>query len=68
MNINDIENVELKLLQIEDYAQLKDVMIEAYHTMPQAYWREHHIQTLLNKFPESLTRHANLSVKRPINF
>jgi predicted amidohydrolase/GNAT superfamily N-acetyltransferase len=52
MNINDIENVELKLLQIEDYAELKDVMVEAYHTMPQAYWREHHIQTLLNKFPE----------------
>lgn len=27
-------------------------MVNAYQTMPNAYWKEHHIETLLNKFPE----------------
>ena len=27
-------------------------MIESYATMPDSYWKEHHINTLINKFPE----------------
>lgn len=47
-----IENIELNFLTIEDYEELKDAMIDAYQTMPNAYWKEHHIKTLLEKFPE----------------
>ncbi|MDV7401361.1 GNAT family N-acetyltransferase, partial [Arthrospira platensis SPKY1] len=27
-------------------------MTEAYPQMPEAYWKEHHIQTLVEKFPK----------------
>jgi len=27
-------------------------MIEAYPTMPDAYWKESHIKSLIDKFPE----------------
>lgn len=27
-------------------------MQEAYKSMPNQYWREHHIKTLIDKFPE----------------
>lgn len=47
-----VQNVELKFLTIEDYAELKDAMIGAYQSMPDAYWREHHIEKLLKVFPE----------------
>ncbi|MDD4757092.1 MAG: carbon-nitrogen hydrolase, partial [Prolixibacteraceae bacterium] len=52
MKISDIENIELKYLSIEDYQELKDVMISAYQSMPEAYWHEKHIRALINKFPE----------------
>ncbi|MEZ2414627.1 bifunctional GNAT family N-acetyltransferase/carbon-nitrogen hydrolase family protein [Muriicola sp. E247] len=48
----DIENIELEYLRMEDYQKLKDAMIEAYSSMPDAYWREHHIQKLIDIFPE----------------
>ena len=48
----DIENIELSFLSIDDYQELKDAMIEAYTTMPNAYWREHHIKKLIDLFPE----------------
>ena len=48
----DIENIELSYLSIDDYQELKQAMIEAYATMPNAYWREHHIQKLIDLFPE----------------
>src|SRR5688572_17423368 len=44
--------VDLAYLTIEDYEDLKSAMIKAYETMPDAYWREHQIQTMLNIFPE----------------
>ncbi|MEO9257608.1 MAG: bifunctional GNAT family N-acetyltransferase/carbon-nitrogen hydrolase family protein [Crocinitomicaceae bacterium] len=47
-----IENIELAYLTIEDYKQLKAAMIEAYSTMPDAYWKESHIQSLIDKFPQ----------------
>ena len=50
--IENIENIELKYLTIDDYKQLKAAMIEAYSSMPESYWKESHIQTLIDKFPE----------------
>lgn len=46
------QNIELSFLKMEDYQELKEAMISAYPGMPDAYWREHHIQSLLDKFPE----------------
>lgn len=46
-----IKKVEVRHLQLEDYLQLKDAMIEAYHDMEGVYWKEEHIGILLEKFP-----------------
>ncbi len=51
-DIHSIDNIELVFLKIEDYQEIKDAMIEAYSNMPNAYWKEHHIKTLVEKFPE----------------
>ena len=48
----DIENIELTYLSMDDYQELKEAMISAYTSMPNAYWREHHIQKLIDLFPE----------------
>lgn len=50
--MEDIENIELSYLSLEDYAELKAAMIEAYASMPGAYWKEDHIQALINLFAE----------------
>jgi predicted amidohydrolase/GNAT superfamily N-acetyltransferase len=50
--MKDIDNVELSYLSIDDYAELKQAMIDSYSSMPDYYWREHHIDSLLEKFPE----------------
>lgn len=47
-----IQNVELKLLTFEDYSELKTVMINSYHTMPDSYWEKSEIKNLLKIFPE----------------
>ena len=47
-----IENVSLDFLSLKDYAQLKIAMIDAYSNMPDSYWKEHHIQSLIERFPE----------------
>lgn len=52
MKLSDIDKIELEYLQLNDYMEIKDVMQSAYATMPEAYWREHHITALLKKFPE----------------
>ena len=52
MNNETIENIELKFLTLDDYQELKEAMIVAYKNMPDAYWKEHHIKTLIDKFPE----------------
>ncbi|WP_452597990.1 bifunctional GNAT family N-acetyltransferase/carbon-nitrogen hydrolase family protein [Pontimicrobium sp. MEBiC01747] len=52
MKTKDIENIELKFLDLKDYQELKTVMISAYKNMPNSYWKEHHIEALINKFPE----------------
>ena len=50
--MKSIDNIELIFLNIEDYPSFKNAMIEAYSNMPNSYWKEHHIKTLIRKFPE----------------
>lgn len=52
MKPSEIENIELEFLSIQDYQELKEAMISSYSTMGEMYWKENHIQSLLNKFPE----------------
>lgn len=52
MDTQDIENIELTYLTLDDYQELKIAMQEAYKSMPNMYWREKHIQTLIEKFHE----------------
>ena len=47
-----IKNIELDYLTIDDYQELKQAMIIAYQAIPNPYWEESEIQTLLNKFAE----------------
>lgn len=48
----EIENIELKFLTLNDYQELKSAMIEAYSNMPNSYWKEPHIKSLIEKFPD----------------
>lgn len=50
--IQDIKTVELRNLQLEDYKQLKNSMIEAYPGMENSYWKEEQIEKLLHLFPD----------------
>lgn len=51
--MQEIENVELSYLTLDDYQELKAAMIESYSSsMADAYWKEHQIKTLIDKFPE----------------
>ncbi len=52
MDIQDIQSIELEYLQLIDYQELKKAMILAYPSMPEAYWKESHIATLIERFPE----------------
>jgi predicted amidohydrolase/GNAT superfamily N-acetyltransferase len=47
-----MQKIEVRNLKITDYMALKKSMIEAYEDWEGAYWKEHHIQSLLEKFPE----------------
>lgn len=48
----DIQSIELSFLSVGDYQGLKEAMIESYTSMPNSIWKEHHIETLINCFPE----------------
>ena len=50
--IENIENIELKLLTINEYQELKDAMMEVYSSMSNSHWGEKQIQSLITKFPE----------------
>lgn len=52
METKEIDNIELSLLSLDDYHELKDAMIASYTNFPDSYWKEHHIKTLIEKFPE----------------
>ncbi|MGB6150845.1 MAG: bifunctional GNAT family N-acetyltransferase/carbon-nitrogen hydrolase family protein [Pricia sp.] len=48
----DIENVELKFLDLKDYQELKTAMKEVYKNIPDNYWEEKQIKSLIKLFPE----------------
>ena len=50
--ISDIENIELKFLTLDDYQDLRLAMIDSYTTMPDSVWKEDHIKTLIDRFPD----------------
>ncbi len=50
--MQDIENIELTFLSLDDYQELKEAMIDAYINMPDSYWKEHQIKSLISRFPE----------------
>lgn len=52
MKIEEIENIELSKLELRDYEEMKEVMRSSYHTMPEMYWKESQIESLIRKFPE----------------
>ena len=52
MKPQDIDNIQLQYLTLDDYQELKGAMQQAYISMPNLYWREHQIKTLIEKFPE----------------
>ena len=47
-----MDKIELQFLQFEDYMDIKEAMVSAYSSMPNAYWKESHIRSLMQKFPE----------------
>ena len=47
-----IDKIELRFLQISDYASLKELMMESYSVMKDSYWPEETIATLIEKFPD----------------
>jgi len=47
-----IDKIEVRTLMLEDYQELKSAMIKAYENWPGSYWKEHHLEKLLELFPE----------------
>ncbi len=52
MKIEEIENIELKYLDLKDYKELKEAMLSSYLNMHDAIWTEREITRLIKKFPE----------------
>ncbi|MDX1809624.1 MAG: bifunctional GNAT family N-acetyltransferase/carbon-nitrogen hydrolase family protein [Sulfurospirillaceae bacterium] len=50
--MHDIENIKLEFLKLEDACELKETMLLAYENLPDAYWQESQIKSLIEKFPE----------------
>jgi predicted amidohydrolase/GNAT superfamily N-acetyltransferase len=50
--MEDIENIELIYLNLNDYQELKEAMIESYTNMANAYWSEVQVKTLIDIFPD----------------
>ncbi|SDC95275.1 carbon-nitrogen hydrolase family protein [Williamwhitmania taraxaci] len=52
MSKQEIDNIRIELLKLSDYEELKTIMIAAYPSMPNTYWREAKIEKLISIFPE----------------
>lgn len=50
--MKEIENIELTFLSLDDYQELKKAMIESYTNMPDSYWKETQIKSLIDRFPD----------------
>jgi hypothetical protein len=48
--MKEIENIELAHLNLSDYQELKEAIIESYTMMPNSYWKEHQIKILIDIF------------------
>ncbi|WP_430816306.1 GNAT family N-acetyltransferase [Carboxylicivirga sp. RSCT41] len=48
----EIRNIQLSYLNIDDYSELKQVMISSYHALDNAYWSSDKIAKLIEIFPE----------------
>lgn len=46
------KNIEFSYLTVDDYQELRAVMVDSYPSMPASIWKEDHIKTLLEKFSE----------------
>ncbi len=51
-DMQKIDNVRIDYIKTCDYEDIKSAMIESYSNMPGAYWKEKHIKTLIEIFPE----------------
>lgn len=49
---DSIEKIELTYITMADYPEVKETMISSYQTMPDSYWREHQVKTMIDLFPE----------------
>ncbi|MDX1651525.1 MAG: bifunctional GNAT family N-acetyltransferase/carbon-nitrogen hydrolase family protein [Brumimicrobium sp.] len=49
---NNIQNVELKLLKVSDFEELKQAMIEVYPTVKDPYWEKGQLKKLTDIFPD----------------
>lgn len=47
-----MEHIELEALTLEDYQELKALMISSYDTVDEPYWEKYQIKRLIDKFPE----------------
>jgi predicted amidohydrolase/GNAT superfamily N-acetyltransferase len=48
----EIDNIELTYLNLDDYQELKNAMINSYSSMPNEFWTEKNISQLITKFPD----------------
>ena len=62
----DIENISLSFFNLDDYQKLKLAMIDAYTTMPDAYWRESQIKTLTRRISDNQSQRPNCGL-RPVH-
>ena len=59
-------SIGLRNLRINDYIELKSSMIKAYPNWEGAYWKEHHIASLLDRFPDGYMRVRRCAQARAI--
>jgi GNAT superfamily N-acetyltransferase len=52
IDMQAIENIELVFINIDDYSEIKEAMIESYFNMKNSYWKQNQIEKLLSVFPE----------------
>lgn len=52
MDLSNIENIELSYLSLDDYAELKSLMIDIYSEQPDSYWKKSQMAKLIKLFPE----------------
>jgi len=48
----NIDKIELRLITLDDYTELRSIMERAYSSMPNSSWQEQHIKKLTTIFPE----------------